>query len=158
MGYEEAAAGYPAISFVEFSLVLGFFELFVIAIQDLNMEFVCCSEVVQDSGNYGFIIVFADAEAVFAIAEVSIYPAKMCGIKRVYGDGFLDKIEFVAADDVGLGACALVSCGPVGCAIFFDFREELVGPDVFQLNLNIFSVFVQIVDVTLHFYGGDGGF
>jgi len=40
-GYEEAAAGDPSVSFIEFSLVLGFFELFVVAVQDLNMEFVC---------------------------------------------------------------------------------------------------------------------
>ena len=55
----------------------------------------------------------------------------MCGIKRINGDGFLDEIEFVAADDVGLGACALVSCGPVFGAVLFDFREELVGPELF---------------------------
>jgi hypothetical protein len=127
-GYEESTARDPSISFVEFSLVFRFFELLVVAVQDLDVEFVCSSEVVQDSGNYGFIIVFANAEAVFAIAEVSIYPAKVCGVKRVYGDGFLDEIEFVAADDVGLGACALVSRGPVGCAILFDLLEELIGP------------------------------
>jgi hypothetical protein len=82
----------------------------------------------------------------------------MCGIKRINGDGFLDKIEFVAADDVGLGACALVSRGPVFGAVLFDFLEELVGPQVFQFYLDIFSVFIQIVDVSLHLYGGDGGF
>ena len=82
----------------------------------------------------------------------------MCGIKRVYGDGFLDEIEFVAADDVGLGACALVSRGPKCFTVLFDFREELVGPQVFQLNLDIFSVFIQIVDLALHSDGGDGGF
>ena len=46
MCYEESAARYPAISFVEFSLVFWFFELFVVAVQDLDVEFVCCSEVV----------------------------------------------------------------------------------------------------------------
>ena len=112
----------------------------------------------QDSGDDGFVVVFTNAEAVFAIAEVSIYPAKVCGVERVYCDGFLDKIEFVAADDVGLGACALVSRGPVFGAILFDFREELVGPEVFQFYLDIFSVFIQIVDLALHSDGGDGGF
>ena len=52
----------------------------------------------------------------------------MCGIKRINGDGFLDKIEFVAADDVGLGACALVSRGPKLYSILFDLLEELIGP------------------------------
>jgi hypothetical protein len=83
---------------------------------------------VQDSGDDGFVVVFADAEAIFAVAEVSIYPAKVCCVERVYGDGFLDEIEFVAADDVGLGACALVSRGPIFGAILFDLLEELIGP------------------------------
>ena len=82
----------------------------------------------------------------------------MCGIKRINGDGFLDEIEFVAADDVGLGACAFVSRRPIFGAVLFDFMEELVGPEVFQFNFDIFSVFVQIVDLTLHFYRGDRGF
>jgi hypothetical protein len=34
----------------------------------------------------------------------------------------------------------------------------LVGPEVFQLNLDVFSVFVQIVVLSLHLDGGDGGF
>ena len=41
MCYEEAAARYPAISFVEFSLVLGFFEFLVVAVQDLDVELIC---------------------------------------------------------------------------------------------------------------------
>ena len=82
----------------------------------------------------------------------------MCGIKRVYGDGFLDEIEFVAADDVGLGACALVSCGPVGFTVLFDFREELVGPEVFQFDLDVFSDFIEPVNLALYLDGGDGGF
>jgi len=113
---------------------------------------------VQDSGDDGFVVVFADAEAIFAVAEVSIYPAKVCCVERVYGDGFLDEIEFVAADDVGLGACALVSRGPKCFTILFDLLEELIGPQVFQLYLDIFSVFIQIVDLALHSDGGDGGF
>ena len=92
---------------------------------------------------------------IFSVAEVSIDPAKVCGVERVYCDGFLDEIEFVAADDVGLGACALVSRGPKLYSILFDFREELVGPEVFQLNLDIFSVFIQIVDLALHLYRRD---
>jgi hypothetical protein len=82
----------------------------------------------------------------------------VCGVKGINRDCFLDKIEFVAADDVGLGACALVSRGPVFGAVLFDFLEELVGPEVFQLYLDIFSVFIQIVDLALHLDGGDGGF
>ena len=46
MGYKEAAAGDPSVSFVEFSLVFRFFELLVVAVQDLDVEFVCSSEVV----------------------------------------------------------------------------------------------------------------
>ena len=82
----------------------------------------------------------------------------MCGVKRIDGDGFLDEIKFVATDDVGFGARALVSRGPISCAILFDFLEELVGPEVFQLYLYIFSVFVESVDLSLHLDGGDGCF
>jgi hypothetical protein len=131
MGYEESAARYPAISFVEFSLVLGFFEFLVVAVQDLDVEFVCSSEVVQDSGNYGFIIVFANAETVLSITQVSINPAKMGCVERIDCHCFLDKIEFVATNDVRFRARAIVSCWPVGCAVFFDFFKELVGPEVF---------------------------
>jgi hypothetical protein len=46
MCYEESAARDPSVSFVEFSLVFWFFELLVVAIQDLDVELICCSEVV----------------------------------------------------------------------------------------------------------------
>ena len=82
----------------------------------------------------------------------------MCCVERVYGDGFLDEIEFVAADDVGLGACAFVSRRPIFGAVLFDFFKELVGPEVFQFNFDILGVFIQIVDLALHSDGGDGGF
>ena len=156
MCYEESATYHPAISFVEFSLVDGVFEPLLVAVQDLDVEFVSCSEVVQDSGDDHFVIVFADSETVFAVAEISIYPAKMCGVERVNCYSFLDEIEFIATDDVRLGASALVSRGPIGCAILFDFLEELVGPEVFQLYLDIFSVFAESIDLSLHLDGGDG--
>jgi len=42
-------------------------------------------------------------------------------VERVDGNGFEDEIEFVAADDVGFGAGAFVSGGPISCAILLDF-------------------------------------
>ena len=112
----------------------------------------------QDPWDHQFVVVFADAEAVFSVAQVSIDPAKMAGVERIDGDGFLDEIEFVATNDVRFRAGALVSCRPVGFAVLFDFREELVRPEVFQFDLDVFSVFVQIIDLSLHLDGGDGGF
>ena len=82
----------------------------------------------------------------------------MGGVERIDGDGFLDKVEFVATNDVRFWAGALVSCGPIGFAVLFDFSEELVGPEVFQFDLDVFGVFVQIIDLALHLDGGDGGF
>jgi hypothetical protein len=70
----------------------------------------------------------------------------------------LDKVKFVAANDVGFRACALVSCGPIVFTVLFDFIKELVGPKIFQFNLDVLGVFIQIVYLALHFYGGDGGF
>jgi hypothetical protein len=67
MGYEETSAYDPAVSFIEFSLVNGVFEPFVVAIQDLDVELIGISEVVQDSGYYGLVVVFADAETVFSV-------------------------------------------------------------------------------------------
>ena len=68
MCYEEAAACDPSVSFIEFSLVFGFFKFLIVAVQDLDMEFVCFFEVVQDSGDDVFVVIFANAEAVFAVA------------------------------------------------------------------------------------------
>jgi len=85
------------------------------------VEFVGVSQGVEDSRHNHSVVVFADAEAVFAVAEVGVYPAEVGGIERVDGNGFENEIEFVAADDVGFGAGALVSGWPVGCAVFFDF-------------------------------------
>lgn len=122
------------------------------------MELVCISEVVQDSRDHQFVVVFADAEAVFSVAQVSIDPAKVAGVERIDGHSFLDEIEFVATNDVRFRAGALVSCGPIDFAVLFDFFKELVGPEVFQFDLDVFSVFVQIIDLPLHLDGGDGGF
>jgi hypothetical protein len=80
------------------------------------------------------------------------------GVERIDRDGFLDEIEFVATNDMRFRAGALVSCRPIGVAVLFDFSEELVGPEVFQFDLDVFSVFVQIIDLALHLDGGDGGF
>ena len=82
----------------------------------------------------------------------------MAGVERIDGHDFLDKVEFVATNDVRFCAGALVSCGPIGFAVLFDFSEELVGPEVFQFDLDVFSDFVQIIDLALHLDGGDGGF
>ena len=82
----------------------------------------------------------------------------MGGVERIDGDGFLDKVEFVATNDVRFRAGALVSCGPKCFAIFFDFSEELITPQIFQFDLDVFSDFVQIIDLSLHLDGGDGGF
>ena len=82
----------------------------------------------------------------------------MAGVERIDGDGFLDKVEFVATNDVRFCAGALVSCGPIGFAVLFDFFEELVRPEVFQFDLDVFGDFVQIIDLSLHLDGGDGGF
>jgi hypothetical protein len=157
-GYEETSAYDPAVSFIEFSFISGVFESFLVAVQDLDVELVGCSKVVQDSGYYGFVVVFADSEAVFSVAQVSINPAKVGGVERIDGDGFLDEIEFVATNDVRFRARALVSCGPIGVAILFDFFKELVGPKVFQFDLDVFGVFVQIIDLSLHLDGGNGRF
>ena len=56
------------------------------------------------------------------------------------------------------GARALVSRGPKGFTVLFDFLEELVCPQVLQFDLDVFGVFIQFVDLALHLYGGDGGF
>jgi hypothetical protein len=80
------------------------------------------------------------------------------GVERIDGDGFLDEIEFVATNDVRFRAGALVSCRPIGVAILFDFFEELVGPEVFQFDLDVFSDFLKPVNLALHLDGGDGGF
>jgi hypothetical protein len=70
----------------------------------------------------------------------------------------LDKIKFVATNDVRFRACAIVSRWPICFSVLFDFWQELVGPEVFQFNFDILGVFIQIVDLALHFYGGDGVF
>jgi len=159
--YEETSAYNPAIPFVKFSLVLGVFESLFVAVQDLDVELVCIidfGQVVQDSWDHQFVVVFADSEAFFSVAQVSINPAKVAGVERIDGHGFLDKVEFVATNDVRFRARALVSCGPIGFAILFDFFKELVGPKVFQFDLDVFGVFVQIIDLSLHLDGGNGGF
>jgi len=92
---------------------------------------------VQDSGYYGLVVVFADSESVLSVTQVSINPAKVGCVERIDGDGFQDKVEFVATSDVRFRACALVFCGPKCFAILFDFREELVGPEVFQFDLDV---------------------
>ena len=46
MCYEESTTYDPAIPFVEFSLVDGVFESFLVAVQNLDVEFISCSEVV----------------------------------------------------------------------------------------------------------------
>jgi hypothetical protein len=79
-------------------------------------------------------------------------------IERIDGDGFQDKVEFVATSDVRFCACALVSCRPKYVAVLFYFREELVGPEVFQFDLDVFSDFLEPVNFSLHLDGGDGGF
>jgi hypothetical protein len=79
-------------------------------------------------------------------------------VERIDCHGFLDKVKFVAANDVGFRACALVSCGPKVFAILFDFIKELVGPEVFQFNLDVLGEFIQIVHLALHLDCGDGGF
>ena len=112
----------------------------------------------QDSWDHQFVVVFADSEAVFSVAQVSINPAKVGCVERIDGDGFLDEIEFVATNDVRFCACALVSCRPKCVAVLFYFREELVGPEVFQFDLDVFSDFLEPVNFSLHLDGGDGGF
>jgi hypothetical protein len=82
----------------------------------------------------------------------------VAGVERIDGHDFLDKVEFVATNDVRFRAGALVSCRPIGFAVLFDFREELVGPEVFQFDLDVFSDFVEPVNLSLHLDGGDGGF
>jgi hypothetical protein len=79
-------------------------------------------------------------------------------IKRINRHGFQDEIELVAADDVGLGACAIVTRGPVLVAVLFDFAQELVGPQVFQLDLDVLGVLIEPVEPALHPDGGDGRF
>jgi len=79
----------------------------------------------------------------------------MRSIERIDCHGFLDEIEFVATNDVRFRARALVSRGPEVFAILFDFRKELIGPEVFQFYLDVLGVFIQVVDLALHFYGGD---
>ena len=52
MRYEETATRDPAIPFIEFSFVLGLFELLVIAVQNLDVELIGrigFRKVVQDS-------------------------------------------------------------------------------------------------------------
>ena len=114
--------------------------------------------MVQDSWDHQFVVVFADSETVFSVTQVSVDPAKVGCVERIDGDGFQDKVEFVATSDVRFRACALVSCGPVGFTVLFDFREELVGPEVFQFDLDVFSDFIEPVNLALHLDGGDGGF
>ena len=109
-GYEETSAYDPAISFIKFSLVLGFFESLLVAVQDLDVELVGCiiyfGEVVQDSGYYGFVVVFADSESVLSVSQIRVDPSKVGCVERIDGDGFLDKIEFVATNDVRNRTCA----------------------------------------------------
>jgi hypothetical protein len=124
----------------------------------LDVELVGCSEVVQDLRDHHFVVVFADSEAVLSVAQVSVDPAKVAGVERIDGHGFLDEIEFVATNDVRFRAGALVHGRPVGFAILFGFSEELVFPQIFQFDLDVFSVFVQIIDLSLHLDGGNGGF
>ncbi len=82
----------------------------------------------------------------------------MRGSKWIDCYGFLDEIEFVATNDVRFRAGALVSRGPEVFTVLFDFREELVGPEVFQFDLDVLGEFIQVVYLALHFYGRDGGF
>jgi hypothetical protein len=79
-------------------------------------------------------------------------------IERVDCHGFLDEIEFVATNDVRFRARALVSRWPVVFTVLFDFRKELVGPKIFQLDLDVLGVFIQVVYLALHFDCRDGGF
>jgi len=55
---------------------------------------------VQDSWDYQFVVVFADSESVLSVTQVSINPAKVGCVERIDGDGFQDKVEFVATSDV----------------------------------------------------------
>jgi hypothetical protein len=82
----------------------------------------------------------------------------MGGIEWVDCHGFLDKVKFVAANDVGFRARALVSRWPVVFTVLFDFIKELVGPEVFQFNLDVLGKIIKPIYLALHFYGGDGGF
>jgi hypothetical protein len=82
----------------------------------------------------------------------------MCGVEWIHCDGFQDEIEFITANYVRFRARPFVSRGPVFLTILFDFREELVGPQVLHLYLNVFCDFIQIVYLALHPDGGNGGF
>ena len=79
-------------------------------------------------------------------------------VERIDCHGFLDKVKFVAANDVGFRACSFISCGPKVFAILFNFIKELVGPEVFQFYLDVLGKIIKPIYLALHFYGGDGGF
>jgi hypothetical protein len=59
---------------------------------------------------------------------------------------------------MGFRARSVVSRGPVLGAVLFHFRKELISPQVFQLNLDVFGYFIKPVNLALHSDGGDGGF
>lgn len=87
-----------------------------------------------------WLIVFANAQT-FAVggAEKGVYPAEMGRIERVRVDGVHNEVEFVAAHDMGLGAGALVSRGPVLLSVCFHLVQKLVGPELFELLDNVFG-------------------
>jgi hypothetical protein len=157
MCYEEAAARNPAIPFVEFSFVLRLFEPLVVAVQNLDVELIGFREVVQDSRDNQFVVVFADSEAVFSISQICVNPSKVRSVERIDRDGFLDEIEFVATNHVRFRTGSFVSRGPKCLAVLLDLLEKLVGPKVFQFDLDVFSDFFKTVDLALHLDGGDSG-
>jgi hypothetical protein len=79
-------------------------------------------------------------------------------VERIDGHRFLDKVKFVATDDVRFRTCALVSRWPKFGAVLFHFINKLVGPQVFQFNLDVLGKIIKPVNLALHFYGRDGGF
>jgi len=46
MCYEEPSTRDPSVSFVELSLMFRFFELLIVAVQNLDVELVGCAKVV----------------------------------------------------------------------------------------------------------------
>ena len=68
MCYEEATARDPSVSFIKLSFVLRLFEPLVVAVQNLDVELIGFTKVVQDSWDNQFVVVFADSEAVFSIS------------------------------------------------------------------------------------------
>jgi len=121
------------------------------------MEPVGAPQGVQDPRDNHSVIVFADAQTVFAVAQIGVDPTKVGGVERVDCDGLLNKVEFIAADNVGFRACALVPRWPVRCAILFNFLKELVRPQVFEFDLDILGILVEPKLGSLHSDGGDGG-